>query len=49
MANTNLSTYKTLSIDDVSTRTSASLSSDETTNTNTILSNFFTYFKAKHS
>jgi hypothetical protein len=48
MANT-LDKFKELSITDVSERTSYALTSDESTKAATILGNFFTYFKAKHS
>ena len=49
MANTPLSTYKTIPVADLSTRPSSALTNDESTKIDTILSNFFTYFKAKHS
>lgn len=48
MANT-LDKYKELSISDVNERPSYALTSDESTKATTILTNFFTYFKTKHS
>ncbi len=48
MANT-LDKYKELSISDVVNRPSYALTSDESTKASTILTNFFTYFKTKHS
>lgn len=49
MANTPLSTYKTIPVADLYTRPSSALTNDESTKSDTILSSFFTYFKAKHS
>jgi hypothetical protein len=48
MANT-LNKFKELSITNVSNRPNSALSADESTKANTILTNFFTYFKAEHS
>ncbi len=48
MANT-LDKFKELSITDVKDRASHALTSDESTKAATILGNFFTYFKTKHS
>jgi hypothetical protein len=44
-----LDKFKELSISDVNERPSYSLTSDESTKVSTILTNFFTYFKTKHS
>lgn len=41
--------YKTLTYDQVKTRTVRALSSDDQTKTKAIISNFITYFKAKHT
>ena len=49
MANQELSKYKSLSIDNVKDRPSYDLTTDESSKINTILSNFLTYFKTKHS
>ena len=48
MANT-LNKFKELSIADIKERPSYALTADESTKANSILTNFFTYFKAKHS
>lgn len=40
--------YKTFTASDVNDRTTTSLSSSQKTAVNTTLSNFITYFKAKH-
>lgn len=47
--NSTLNNYKKISSTNVANRTSYDLSTDENTKVNTILTNFFTYFKAKHS
>ena len=44
-----LDNFKELSISDVNDRVNYSLTTDESTKATTILENFFTYFKAKHS
>ena len=49
MGNLKKDTYKSLPVADLYTRPSSALTSDESTKSDTILSNFFTYFKAKHS
>jgi len=41
--------YKEISTQEVNSRASYALTSDESTKVGTILENFFTYFKAKHS
>jgi len=41
--------FKELSITQVNNRPHSALSSDESTKAATILTNFFTYFKTKHS
>ena len=41
--------YKEISTQEVNSRASYALTSDESTKAGTILENFFTYFKAKHS
>jgi hypothetical protein len=48
MANT-LDKFKELSISDVANRPSYALTTDESTKAAIILTNFFTYFKTKHS
>jgi hypothetical protein len=48
MGNLKKDTYKSLPVADLYTRQSHALSSDEATKGNTILTNFFSYFKAKH-
>jgi hypothetical protein len=48
MANT-LDTFKEISIADVSNRPSSALTADESTKANSIITSFFTYFKAEHS
>lgn len=48
MANT-LDKFKEITITDVSNRPSYALTTDESTKANSILADFFTYFKAKHS
>tara|TARA_B110000977_G_scaffold50199_1_gene68207 strand:+ start:1105 stop:1251 length:147 start_codon:yes stop_codon:yes gene_type:complete len=44
-----LNKFKEISIADVANRPSHNLTSDESTKASTILTNFFTYFKTKHS
>jgi hypothetical protein len=44
-----LDNFKELSISDVNDRVNYSLTTDESTKATTILDNFFTYFKTKHS
>jgi len=44
-----LDKFKELSISTVKNRASYALTADESTKANTILTNFFTYFKTKHS
>lgn len=44
-----LNKFKELSISDVKDRASHALTSDESTKAGTILTNFFSYFKTKHS
>ena len=41
--------YKEISTQEVNSRASYALTSDESTKATTILDNFFTYFKSKHS
>ena len=48
MANT-LDKFKEIPITDVSNRPSFALSAEESTQATTILTSFFTYFKAEHS
>lgn len=49
MANTALNKFKEISISEVANRGNHSLTSDESTKASAILTNFFTYFKTKHS
>ena len=44
-----LDKFKELNIADVANRPSYELTTDESTKASTILTNFFTYFKTKHS
>mgnify|MGYP006152583083 CR=1 FL=1 len=44
-----LTKFKELSISDIANRPSYDLTSNESTQASSILTNFFTYFKAKHS
>jgi len=44
-----LNKYKELSITEVNERSHDNLTSDESTKASTIITNFFTYFKSKHS
>jgi len=48
MANT-LDIFKEIPITEVNNRPSESLTADESTKANTILTSFFTYFKVEHS
>ena len=41
--------YKTLTYDEVNTRTIRALSAQDETETKAIISSFITYFKAKHT
>ena len=41
--------YKTLTYDQVKTRTTRAISSEDKTKIDTVVSNFISFFKAKHS
>ena len=49
MANKELSKYKSIDVTNIATRSSYDLTSAESTKVDTILTNFFSYFKTKHS
>ena len=48
MANT-LDKFKEIAITDIGNRPNTALTADESTKANSILTSFFTYFKAEHS